>query len=258
MSLSIVETYSTLQCEGTRIVPAILLRLSGCNFRCQGFGVQMKSPKTGETLIGCDTIRATYTEHFNQNYKTYENWLDLIDDLEAIMPKYSKHNFLKPDLVITGGEPLLNWRNPILQNVINYFISRGHKVTIETNGSVPIEFFRKYQNEIMFSISVKLAVSGEPKEKRFKPENIANIIEHCPTSYLKFVTSEASWEQDYAEMKEFLKAIPIWVPVILMPLGATKEELDKNTRFVVERCVEYGFGYSDRIHIRAWNDKEGV
>ena len=110
----------------------------------------------------------------------------------------------------------------------------------------------------MFSISVKLAVSGEPKEKRFKPENIANIIEHCPTSYLKFVTSEASWEQDYAEMKEFLKAIPIWVPVILMPLGATKEELDKNTRFVVERCIEYGFGYSDRIHIRAWNDKEGV
>lgn len=35
-------------------------------------------------------------------------------------------------------------------------------------------------------------------------------------------------------------------------------ELEKNTRFVIEKCIEHEFNYTDRSHIRAWNTKEGV
>ena len=38
----------------------------------------------------------------------------------------------------------------------------------------------------------------------------------------------------------------------------SEEDLSNNTKFVVEKCIENGFCYSDRIHIRAFNTKEGV
>ena len=43
-----------------------------------------------------------------------------------------------------------------------------------------------------------------------------------------------------------------------MPLGETRGQLQANTQFVLEKCVEYGFSYSDRCHIRAWDTKPGV
>lgn len=43
-----------------------------------------------------------------------------------------------------------------------------------------------------------------------------------------------------------------------MPLGGDFKTLQNNTQFVVEKCIEQGFFYTDRTHIRAWNTKEGV
>lgn len=42
-----------------------------------------------------------------------------------------------------------------------------------------------------------------------------------------------------------------------MPKAKDIQELEKNFRFVIEKCIEYGFNYTDRSHIRAWNTKEG-
>jgi hypothetical protein len=43
-----------------------------------------------------------------------------------------------------------------------------------------------------------------------------------------------------------------------MPLGASKEELEKRAFFVFEFCLKNGFRYSDRIHIRLFGKKRGV
>jgi len=40
--------------------------------------------------------------------------------------------------------------------------------------------------------------------------------------------------------------------------GATKDELAKNAEFVFEICTKFGLNYSDRVHIRVFNDKEKV
>ncbi len=34
--------------------------------------------------------------------------------------------------------------------------------------------------------------------------------------------------------------------------------LKKNAQKIAEFCIKNGYNYSDRIHIRLWNDKEGV
>jgi len=185
--------------------------------------------------------------------------MDLVNEIDSKIPEFSKHNLIKPDIVFTGGEPLIYWNNKEYQKLLAHYISRGHHVTIETNASLDIDFNRKYQEEIQFSMSVKLSNSGEPKHKRINIENITNIMENSKNSYLKFVVNKDSWDEDFEEIKEILKDIPYYVEnVYLMPMGDTKEVLEKNAKFTMEKCIELGFLYSDRIHIRIWDNEPGV
>ena len=43
-----------------------------------------------------------------------------------------------------------------------------------------------------------------------------------------------------------------------MPLAKNQAELENNAKDVVNLCISNGFNYSDRLHIRIWNDLDGV
>ena len=58
-------------------------------------------------------------------------------------------------------------------------------------------------------------------------------------------------------INEILKDIPK-CEVYLMPLGDTADMIDKNSLSVIELAINKGFKYSDRLHIRVWNNKRGV
>ena len=63
--MRLVESFLSIQGEGKyagRL--ALFFRFAGCNLRCAGFGGERISPKTGEILRGCDTIRAVFANHF--------------------------------------------------------------------------------------------------------------------------------------------------------------------------------------------------
>ena len=63
--MRLVESFLSIQGEGKyagRL--AFFFRFAGCNLRCEGFGGERISPKTGAILRGCDTIRAVFTSHF--------------------------------------------------------------------------------------------------------------------------------------------------------------------------------------------------
>lgn len=254
--IPIAEMFSSIQGEGPRIRPAIFVRSALCTFKCQGFGCTLKAPD-GTLVKGCDTIRAVNPK-FKDSWKYYNNYNELTNDINKHINISMRHGLIKQDIIWTGGEPLLYWNYKTMQDTLAYYISRGHRVTIETNASADIEFFREYQKQIAFSMSVKLSNSGELKERRINIETITKIIENCPNSYLKFVVNPKTWGEDKIEIFEILDALPYYVDVYLMPLGSTRDELQANTQFVVEKCAEYGFCYSDRVHIRAFNDMEKV
>ncbi len=256
--IHIKEIFSSLQGEGERTGrPSIFVRTGLCNFTCPGFKVEYKDPKTNEKKYGCDSYYSV-NPGYKQDWKSYIDYKDLVKDILAEMPEYGEFNLTKPDIVLTGGEPLLYWNDEVYQRTISYFISRGHHVTIETNASLDIEFTREYQKKIQFSQSVKLSNSGEPQHKRINIDTLTKIAENSPNSYLKFVIDKDTWEVDRKEIIEILENISVYLDVWLMPLGDTRKEMAKNQKFTADKCAEYGFAYSHRVHITLFDNKAGV
>lgn len=255
--LAIMEVFTSVQGEGSNTGNiSVFIRFGGCNFSCQGFSVEYTDPKTGETKKGCDSFYAV-DPAFKKNWNYVETFEEIVALVDAVIPQYPKAVLTRPDIVITGGEPTISWKNPEFQKLLAYYVSRNHEVTIETNASRYIEFKREYQKKIKFSMSVKLSSSGEPEHKRINIDNITNIIENSPNSYLKFVVGKDDIDLVEQEIDNILKEIPAYGEVYLMPLGETRDVLEYNAEAVINLCLKKGFKYSDRIHIRIWNSEAG-
>ncbi|MDO5045241.1 7-carboxy-7-deazaguanine synthase QueE [Campylobacter sp.] len=253
MGLNLVESFLSIQGEGANSGKlAVFLRFAGCNLTCKGFGVNKISPKTGEELTGCDTIRAVYTSHFK-----YQNLTS--QEILAIVKKYAKNLRQKPIVVITGGEPLLHHKNENFINLVQNLLDENYEVHFETNGTIEVDFskFELYKN-CTFAISVKLSASGENKAKRINKAALKAMKNSAKESFYKFVINEDLIQSGQAtdEIFEILKICDN--EVFCMPQGYDKITLEKNARSVAEFCIKFGFNYTDRVHIRLWGDKEGV
>jgi len=251
MSLAVMEIFGpTIQGEGRNAGHiSYFIRFGGCNLRCPGFGCEYKV--NGETKTGCDSWYSV-DPHFKKDWNYIDDYMEIVNELDKLnISKYQQ----KPEIVITGGEPTINWKDTEFQKLIAYYISRGHKITIETNASINIDFTKEYQKEIMFSMSVKLSNSGEPEHKRLNFNNISNILENTKNSYFKFVVDRNT---DLNEIKDILTNVAYYSDVYLMPMGETRENIYKNAEYVANECIKSGFMYSTRTHIDIWDDKLGV
>lgn len=254
--LPLMETFGpTIQGEGKRMGNvSYFIRFGGCNFRCSGFECEYKTPQ-GETKFGCDSWYSV-DPAFKKEWDYIDSYTQIVNRLESDIKRHTAEgNYTKPDIVITGGEPTMHWKNDEFQKLLQYFITRDYDVTIETNASLDIEFTKQYQREITFSMSVKLAVSGESEHRRINIDGITNIIENAPKSYFKFVVGD---ESAMGEILPILEEVAAYADVYLMPLGETKLELDSTRKMVAELALKYGFKYSPRIHIDIWDDERAV
>jgi len=239
----------TIQGEGKLIgTPSIFIRLARCNMSCIGFGVEYKTPN-GKIKKSCDTYYAV-DPAFKKEWKKL-NAEETIKVVSNLLPNY------KIDIVITGGEPLLYWKNKEFQKLLKYYILNNHQVTIETNASIDIKLVEDYQKKILFSMSVKLSNSLETEKKRVNRNTIEEIISKTNNSYLKFVVDKNSINTIENEIKDIIKNIKK-PEVYLMPLGSTSKEIDINSHAVINMAIKNGFKYSDRLHIRIWDNKRGV
>lgn len=240
----------TIQGEGKKVgTPSIFVRFGKCNMQCAGFEVEYETP-SGIKKCSCDSFYASDIA-FRDEWKKYKTAQELINELDKIMPKY------KVDIVITGGEPLLYWNDIEFQNFLKFYVDNDYKITIETNASLDIELNEYWQKAIMFSMSVKLSNSGEPLNKRININTLTNIINNTKDSYLKFVIEKDFLKLASNEIDNILNQIPS-SEVYLMPLGDTSSLIDNNSLSVIELALQKGFKYSDRLHIRVWNNKRGV
>ncbi|MFY9073787.1 7-carboxy-7-deazaguanine synthase QueE [Malaciobacter mytili] len=240
----------TIQGEGKRVgSPSVFIRFGKCNFRCEGFAVEYETP-SGVKKCSCDSYYAV-DPAFKDQWHTFSSAKELILKVNTFLPSY------KCDIVITGGEPLLYWKNEEFQKVLKYYIENEYTVTLETNASLNMQITQEYQKKILFSMSVKLSNSLEPLKKRVNIKTLTQIINNCEDKYLKFVINKDFLVKAKEEIDEILQQIPK-VEVYLMPMGDTALQMNENSEAVINLALESGFKYCDRLHIRVWDNKRGV
>ena len=258
--LNIVDLFISLQGEGKYIgTPSLFIRVSGCNLRC------------------CfkDTVCDTAYSSFNPERGKFNK-----DDVVNML--YSNPNI--GDIVITGGEPLMFGEE--LDDLIEYIgcaLDIDYRITIETNGTyAPISSYVD-----LYSISPKLSTSlpipdkpyhythdGKVMSKTFtkdevdklnktrhNPDAIASLIGEETDFQLKFVYSGPESLNDIDELLDTLRKMGKTIypeDVMLMPEGITAEQINKNGREAAKICIERGWRFADRLHIRLWGDKRGV
>lgn len=238
-SLIVAETFYSLQCEGRAIgTPAVFLRLGGCNLLCKS-----------ETWV-CDTI-----EVWKKGKRTpFE---------DVLCPEYIEYLKRGAHLVITGGEPLIH-QKAILQYIEWLKKEKFIKalIEIETNGTIlPCDEINHLVD--FWNVSPKLSNCGEPASKRINEAALSYFSRDMSfngfgdfeyKSIFKFVIAN---EGDVQEILQDYGMLDM-NQVMLMPAGATREELNITRPIVVEQCKLLCLRYSERLHIVIWDKKTGV
>ncbi len=161
--MKVNEIFSSIQGEGVTIgIPTTFIRLTGCNLRCKW----------------CDTKYA------------YEDGEEL--DIQDILARVREMG--NEQVCVTGGEPLVQPETPKL---IDQLVEEGCLVTLETNGSKPIEPLQ-CSNSLMISMDVKCPGSGEHLKMM-----LSNIEMLSPNDQIKFIIADrADYEYAAGVLKE--------------------------------------------------------
>lgn len=251
--LYLVEHFYSIQGEGKYTgTPSLFFRFGGCNMRCEGFGCK-EIASNGTTVLGCDTVYAVNREHFAHNWVQIDDAKKLLNILDLYELPHAV------DIVLTGGEPLIYAHDEIFIEFLTQLHKHGHTITFETNGSLHVDFekYPIYKNFI-FALSVKLSNSHEALSKRVRGDVIFSIASKAKDAFFKFSIDAESIDLG---LEEEISNIIIHSPktkVYCMPLGGSKKEVEANTLPLIEFCKAKGYNFSDRLHIRVWDQNKGV
>jgi 7-carboxy-7-deazaguanine synthase len=225
--VQIAEIFESVQGEGPWTgTPSLFIRTSGCNLRCWF----------------CDTPYTSWRPEGNAY------------SVDELLHRVS--GSAMPDVVLTGGEPMLV---PALQELSRRCRELSRRVTIETAGTVDQDVTCD-----LMAISPKLSNSvpdntvwRERHERmRFQPEVIRSLLSRY-ACILKFVINQPG---DLDEVREWLGHFPeapaesVW----LMPQARTREQLAKKSHWLQQAAADHGYHYSSRLQIELFGNTRGT
>ncbi len=217
--MKVNEIFLSIQGEGIQTgIPTTFVRTSGCNMECDW----------------CDTAYA----------QDSESGKDMT--IDEIMSKVKANSV--NHVCLTGGEPLLQQDAIAL---VERLAKEGYFVSIETNGSLPIdEFLVLDASKVTVSMDIKCPSSGMTEYNR-----IENLGKLRPTDQLKFVIKD---EKDFEFTKRTLMAHKINCQIVFQPVyGSDPRWL---TEMVLQSGLKcYGVRVMLQVHKLIWGArKRGV
>jgi 7-carboxy-7-deazaguanine synthase len=248
--LPIVELYYCVQSEGSRAgFPTVAVRTTGCTHRCW-FG------EGG----WCDSW---YTSiHPEKGGFTFNNIVKMYDARPDIT-----------EMMLTGGSPTMH---PDLVNELTHFANeRGIVITIETEGShfletdFPIGLISlspKFTNSVpkLGVLTPKGAVVDQKmidqhNKLRLNKDAIRKTIDYHTNYHFKPVCNPVEMPEIWEEIEAF--RVEMGIPknkTWIMPPGDNRQELIRVYPMVFDFCAEYGYNFTGREHIIAFDTKRGV
>lgn len=260
--LRVSEIFCSIQGEGSTMgKPSIFVRLQGCNLLCGNPQGSLKG-KSQEEINQMQGDNATWT------CDSIAVWLDgdkrkVTDIGDDIMAKYQTELEAGAQIIITGGEPLL--QDDSIFHLIKYLKKPypSLRTEIETNGTVtPLEYL--YQPDYaplvtQFNVSPKLANSGMSKERRIinKSMETFRILAYRKKAIFKFVVTRP---EDLDEiLKDYIHRFGLPKErIYLMPGCSNREQFEGVAPLVAKICQLEGFQFSSRLQINLWNQVTGV
>ncbi|HXV79260.1 MAG TPA: 7-carboxy-7-deazaguanine synthase QueE [Candidatus Binatia bacterium] len=228
--MQIAEIFYSIQGEGRLVgMPSVFVRTSGCNLRC----------------VWCDT---PYTSWAPEGRK----W-----SIKAILQELAKYP--SHYVVVTGGEPFLA---PDIEELTAQLKILGSHITIETAATL----FKPVACDLV-SMSPKLANStpwrrarGQFAKMHEKRRLNFRVMQQFIDRYdyqLKFVVDRRDDFDEVAQILGRLKKVDC-SRVLIMGQGKTAAELRDKTKWIIEACKTYGFGYTPRLHIELFGNRRGT
>ena len=246
--INVSESFYSIQGEGIFTgVPAIFLRLMGCNLTCGGVNTIKSGKCDTKAKWRCDTIEVWTTgkkvsfEDLCNHWETL-GWINVLER--------GAH------LIITGGEPLL--QSHALSDFL-YFFRQKYAfipfIELETNGTLITP--RKLHTCIRhYNVSFKTSNSGMPITRCLQ-NKAATFFASLSNCTYKFVVSS---KHDIQEIFDtYIDSLKLTLAqVCFMPGADSRLSLQKLEPKLIEWCKNIGVRYSTRLHIAVWNQKTGV
>jgi organic radical activating enzyme len=219
------EIFFSLQGEGASIgQPAIFVRLQLCNLTCSWC----------DTKYTWDTAEPTFYD--------YEQLTPA--ELFARISAYPCRR-----LVITGGEPLMHFRQI---EVLLGLLSEEWQVEIETNGTLPGTTLIRERCQL--NISPKLP-SASNRARTIRPK----ILQQLTTSrnlWFKFVVAD---DTDFEAMERVISECDLPRDrIIVMPEGQSVAALREHGLEVAERVKLAGYRLLPRLHVLLYGNQRGI
>ncbi len=213
--VNLIENFVSWQGEGPDSGQAmIILRFKTCNLKCPWCDTSVKMRISAEAPHSLDAIQKTIYER-------------------------------RAGILITGGEPTVPKHideAAMLLNDLDYTIAN-----VESNGFNLEELIARTPSSkwVRFMYSPKFFTRKDLDSVMTKTQS---FLKH-PNVYIKIVYEDTPLVKEYLEWLtahiKFEQSYKVW----LMPEGATRSDLIRNSEAVFDACEKYKFNFSSRSHL---------
>lgn len=152
-------------------------------------------------------------------------------------------------VVVTGGEPLLQQRP--LAILLQHCADRGWAVEIETAGHHEPRFDVGLVER--FNVSPKLAHSGNPLERRMRPD-VLRALEATGRAAFKFVVADPVDLDEVQAIVNDCGLTDVWV----MPEGTDVSAIVAGMQALAQPVLARGWNLTTRAHVLVWGNRRGV
>lgn len=214
-AVTLIENFQSYQGEGPDSGQAmIILRFKTCNLNCPWCDTSVKMRISAEAPYKLTEIQKTIIE-------------------------------TRSGILVTGGEPTVPKHIDeveLLLNELNYPIAN-----VESNGFNLEQLISRTDpsKNVHFMFSPKIFTRGDLSDAILKTED---LLPH-PNVYIKVVYEDQEFVETYlAWLSRKITSVQsgkVW----LMPEGATRSDLIRNSEQVFNACERYRFNFSSRSHI---------